>query len=350
MPPPRLSTVPSTRLVITLASLVLFATALSTACGPALPDAPDDADPWLVGVDADAAWLPVLATRDLAVGVARLAFTLEGGDADAPPPRVRAALYDLERDPRRPVASQYARFVEFAASDRSATPFTPHGHVGGFSVSDGLPAVGRGLYIVPVRLPRAGEWGIAFEISPTDSDAGGAPAEEARFRFSVRERPAAPAKGDPAPAVASRSLANAPLRELSSDPQPEPAFYQMSIADALAQRRPLVLAFATPAFCHSRACAPLLEVVKAVWRARAGELLALHIEVFENPHQPETLREAEPFTAWNLPSEPWVFVIDADGRIYSSYEGAVTQPELAQDVDEVLALWRAQREAGRSTR
>lgn len=348
MPPPRLSTVPSTRLVITLASLVLFATVLSTACGPRTPNSPDDADPWLAGVAADAVWLPILATRDLAVGVARLAFTLEGGDGEAPPPRVRAALYDLERDPEQPVASQYARFVEFSADDRTATAFTAHGHAGGFSVSDGLPAVGQGLYIVPVRLPRAGEWGIAFEISP--SGGGDAAPEKARFRFSVRERSAAPAKGDAAPAVESRSLADSPLRELTSDPRPEPALYQMSIADALGQRRPLVLAFATPAFCHSRTCAPLLEVVKTVWRAHAGELLALHIEVFENPHQPEALREAEPFTAWNLPSEPWVFVIDAQGRIYSSYEGAVTQAELAQDVDEVLALWRAQRGANQSTR
>ena len=339
MPPPRLSTVPSTRLVITLASLVLFATVLSTACGPRTPNSPDDADPWLAGIAADAVWLPVLATRDLAVGVARLAFTLEGGDVDAAPPRVRAALYDLERDPEQPVASQYARFVEFGADDRSATAFTAHGHAGGFSVSDGLPAVGRGLYIVPVRLPRAGQWGIAFEISP--SGGGDAAPEEARFRFSVRERSAAPAKGDAAPVVESRSLADAPLRELTSDPRPEPALYQMSIAEALGQRRPLVLAFATPAFCHSRTCAPLLEVVKSVWRARAGELLALHVEVFENPHEPEVLREAPAFVEWNLPSEPWVFVIDAEGRIYSSYEGAVTQAELAQDVDEALALWRA---------
>ena len=37
-------------------------------------------------------------------------------------------------------------------------------------------------------------------------------------------------------------------------------------------------------------------------------------------------------------------MIDHTGRIYASYEGAVTEAELALDVDDVLARWRAQRE------
>lgn len=299
------------------------------------------ADPWLAGAPADAAWLPVLATRDLAVGVARVAFTLEGQRPDAPPPRVRAELYDLAADRERPVASQFARFVAFTNDDTTAdpaTPFQPHGHEGGFSVSDELPAVGSGLYIVPVRLNRPGEWGIAFAIDDGERH------EQFRFRFSVRERPAAPAKGDPAPASPTRSLADAPLAQLTSDPNPEPALYQLSLADALALSRPILLVFATPAFCHSRACAPVLDVVKAVWRARAAELIALHIEVFENPHQPDQLRDAPAFIEWNLPSEPWIFVIDHQSRIYTAYEGAATEAELTQDIDETLSLWRTQTE------
>lgn len=331
-----------------MACLAALALLLFAACAEPTSDADQQAsqqpaqqadmqaDPWLAGAPADAAWLPVLATRDLAVGVARVAFTLEGQRPDAPPPRVRAELYDLAADRERPVASQFARFVAFSAG--GTTQFQPHGHQGGFSVSDELPAVGSGLYIVPVRLNRAGEWGIAFEIDDGERQ------EQFRFRFSVRERPAAPAKGDPAPASPTRSLADAPLAQLTSDPNPEPALYQLSLADALALRRPILLVFATPAFCHSRACAPVLDVVKAVWRARAAELIALHIEVFENPHQPDQLRDAPAFIEWNLPSEPWIFVIDHQSRIYTAYEGAATEAELTQDIDEALSLWRTQTE------
>lgn len=327
-----------------MASLAAVSLLVSAACAdsPASPTSspPGSADPWLAGADPEARWLPVLASRDLAVGLARLAFTLEGGDPAAPAPRVRAALYDLAADAQQPVASQYARFLELAPAGQAAAPFQPHAHQGGFSVSDELVPVGRGVYIVPLRLPHAGEWGIAFEIDD------GTRREEVRFRFSVRERAAAPAKGDLARASRTRSLGDAPLAELTSDPNPEPALYQLSLAEALAQGRPLLLVFATPAFCHSRACAPVLEAVKSVWRARAGELIALHVEVFENPHQPEQLREAPAFVEWRLPSEPWTFVIDHQARIYTAYEGAVSAAELVQDVDEVLGLWRAQREAG----
>ena len=318
--------------------MLLVSALLCVACGSREAVGPPAVDRWTAGASADAVWLPVLATRDLAVGVARVAFTLEGGDAAAPAPRVRTALYDLESDAERPLSSQYARFVAFREEEDGGTAsFRPHGHAGGFSVSDGLPSVGRGVYLAPVRLTHAGEWGIAFAIESADGETR----EEARFRFSVRERSAAPVKGDAAPAVESRTLTDVmSLSELSSDPRPEPGLYQLSLAAALEEGRPILLVFATPAFCHSRACAPVLEVVKAVWRARAEELIGVHVEVFENPQEAEALREAEAFAAWELPSEPWVFVIDGAGRVYSSYEGAVTEAELARDVDEVLAVWR----------
>lgn len=323
--------------IFALFAVLAVSALLGAACGSREAVGPPAADLWTAGASADAVWLPVLATRDLAVGVARMAFTLEGGDPAAPAPRVRTALYDLESNAEQPLSSQYARFVAFRSEDGGAASFTPHGHAGGFSVSDGLPSVERGVYLAPVRLTHAGEWGIGFTIESADGETR----EEARFRFSVRERSAAPAKGDAAPAVESRTLADVmSLSELTSDPRPEPGLYQLSLAAALEEKRPILLVFATPAFCHSRACAPVLEVVKAVWRARAEELIGVHVEVFENPHEAEALREAKAFAAWDLPSEPWVFVIDQEGRVYSSYEGAVTEAELARDVDEVLAVWR----------
>ena len=158
------------------------------------------------------------------------------------------------------------------------------------------------------------------------------------FRLAVRERRAAPPVGLAAPATASRTLLDEPdLRRLTSDPAPEPGLYQLSIDDALANGRPLLLVFATPAFCHSRTCAPTLDVVKAVWRDHAGEVDAIHVEVFENPHEPSALEESAAFLAWDLPSEPWVFVIDARGVIVAAYEGSVTDRELRGDVEALLS-------------
>ena len=123
---------------------------------------------------------------------------------------------------------------------------------------------------------------------------------------------------------------------LTSDGAPEPGLYQWSLDEALARPRPLLLIFSTPGYCHSRTCGPSLEVVKAVWREHVGRVDALHIEVFANPDEPEDLREAAAFDAWSLPSEPWIFVIDGAGRIFSRYEGTITAAELQRDVAAVL--------------
>ena len=212
-----------------------------------------------------------------------------------------------------------------------------HQHATGASLSDNARYVGAGIYVVPAYFPRPGTWGLEFQIAPGDVAFDEADAEQVLFRLAVRARRAAPAVGQAALATPSRTLVDEPdLRRLTSDPRPEPGLYQLSIDDALANGRPLLLIFATPAFCHSRTCAPALDVVKAVWRDHAAALDAIHVEVFENPEDPSELREAAAFLAWDLPSEPWVFLIDGRGVIVAAYEGSVTDRELRGDVEALV--------------
>lgn len=288
---------------------------------------PSSDDPWAIAeASADARWLPVLATQDLAVGVKRIAFSLDGLGANEPPPTVRVSLFDLERDRESPSSVQYARFLAY---DPDVT-ISAHGHVGA-SISDRSLPIGRGVYVVPVRLDAAGVWGILLDLSADDVE------ESVRLRFSVRERAAAPSVGEQAPKTESRTRADvSALSEITSDPEPEPGLYAVSIAEALAMERPLIVTFATPAFCHSRTCAPVLESVKAVWREWSAQVTAIHVEVFENPQEPSRLAESEAFAAWRLPSEPWVFVIDASGVIRYAFEGAVTELELRSALEWIV--------------
>ena len=300
------------------------------ACGDAEPSQPQsDGGIWdVVQVDSEARWLPILATQDLAVGVKRIAFSLDGLDAAETPPTVRVSLFALDEDAGAPRSVQFARFIPY---DPQIT-IAAHGHANA-TVSDRALPIGRGVYVVPVQLSAAGLWGVLLEMQASDDGA----AEVARIRFSVRERQAAPAVGDRAPAVRSRTRDDVGgLRELTSDPEPEPGLYTRSIDDALETGSPLLIAFATPAFCHSRTCAPVLDAVKTVWRDYAPALQAIHVEVFENPHEPERLVETQAFIDWRLPSEPWVFVIDRAGVIRYAYEGAVTEVELRSAVDWVI--------------
>lgn len=304
---------------------------LSSACGGGETDqstrGPADGDAWTIAEhDADARWLPVLATQDLAVGVKRIAFSVDGLSAMADPPTVRASLFALDLDRETPTSVQYARFIPYDPSVGIAA----HGHANA-SVSDRALPVGRGVYVVPVRMTSPGLWGLLLELSSEEGN------EVARLRFSVRERQAAPQVGERAPSVRSRTRADvSALSALTSDREPEPGLYMLSIDEALELRRPLLLVFATPAFCHSRTCAPVLDAVKAVWRQFSAEISGIHVEVFENPDSPTQLVEAKAFVAWRLPSEPWVFVIDAEGTIRYAFEGAVTEGELRSAVEWVV--------------
>ncbi len=126
-------------------------------------------------------------------------------------------------------------------------------------------------------------------------------------------------------------------------PAPDPAFYRTSVADALTAQEPFVLAFATPAFCQTAMCGPLLENVKTV-AADYPTLTFINVEPYmmaftEGRLQPVLadgqLQAAAWTDAWGLRSEPWIFVIDGDGKVTAKFEGAVAEDELRDAFDAV---------------
>ena len=92
---------------------------------------------------------------------------------------------------------------------------------------------------------------------------------------------------------------------------------------------PFVVVFATPKFCTSRTCGPVVDVVKAVQRRFTG-VRFIHVEIYQdnNPAQGRNRWVKE----WHLPSEPWVFVVGRDGRIKARFEASVSVAELAAAV------------------
>ena len=41
-------------------------------------------------------------------------------------------------------------------------------------------------------------------------------------------------------------------------------------------------------------------------------------------------------TEWNLPSEPWTFVVDGDGLVQAKFEGFATSQELGDALETVV--------------
>lgn len=151
----------------------------------------------------------------------------------------------------------------------------------------------------------------------------------------VKQRTEAPDIGDRAPASATPTLATASIEELTTARVPDPELYRSSIASAVEDGAPFVAVFATPQYCTSRLCGPVVDVVNAVRRAHPSSgVRFIHVEIYEgnNPTKGENRWVRE----WKLPSEPWVFVVDRGGVVRDRFEGAVSVRELEIAVDRQL--------------
>jgi len=93
--------------------------------------------------------------------------------------------------------------------------------------------------------------------------------------------------------------------------------------------------FATPKFCSSRTCGPVVDVAQAVQRRFAGSgVRFIHVEVYKDNNPAQGFNRW--FREWRLPSEPWVFVVGRDGRIKARFEGSVSEAELSAAVRRLL--------------
>ena len=182
-----------------------------------------------------------------------------------------------------------------------------------------------GLYRAEVDFDRSGPWQAV--VIPETGD----PLEP--VLFNVADDPFAPTVGEPAPAPETPTAATTPIEELTTDPEPDMSFYEMSIDDAISSGSPTVLVFSTPAYCQTAACGPLLETVKDAAPDHAG-VNFIHVEIFAGLTDEDFVPDAAHLAPavgpdyYNLPSEPWVFVVDPDGIIAARYEGVMDRAEL----------------------
>ncbi|MFN2526773.1 MAG: hypothetical protein ABR505_11020 [Actinomycetota bacterium] len=179
-----------------------------------------------------------------------------------------------------------------------------------------------GLYVANVEFDSPGKWGAELTVR------GGDVEETVRGSFEVRAEPITIGLGEKAPATDTPTADDVKkLSEISTDMHPDPSFYRLSIANAIEQEQPFVVVFATPKFCTSEVCGPTLDIVKKVAEG-FPDLTFIHVEVYENLDDPSNLRPVPAVREWRLPSEPWVFVMDARGRVVAKYEGTVAPQEL----------------------
>ncbi|MGI9665809.1 MAG: hypothetical protein ACR2N2_01740 [Acidimicrobiia bacterium] len=185
-----------------------------------------------------------------------------------------------------------------------------------------------GLYKAEIPWDTAGMWEINFEIST---------GEKAQpFLVFVGETATTVAIGESAPLVATKTLSDTPVEELTTDIPVDERFYELSLDTALTNGNKTVAVFATPAFCTTAACGPMMQQVKAV-AGSYDDVNFVHIEVYDGFWEdgftptPEALVPA--VTAFMLPTEPWIFVMDDEGDVIARLEGVLAPGELEELLD-----------------
>jgi len=189
----------------------------------------------------------------------------------------------------------------------------------------------RGLYVARIEIPAAGTYQGTIEAE------GFAPAGP--VGIVAFEDPPLIQPGEAAPPSVTRTSADYPdLAIISSDPEPDPAMYELSVSEAVSDGTPAVIVFATPAFCSSETCGPLLEQVKAL-RSEYQGIDFVHVEIYEDLQVEAIvdLTTVEATSEWGLPSEPWVFVVDGSGAVAAAFEGAASDEELKAAIDAVAS-------------
>jgi hypothetical protein len=187
----------------------------------------------------------------------------------------------------------------------------------------------RSIYVAHFRLEKPGRYSIVAEPE-------GAPIQGVG-NLQVAARPTAPAVGSRAIPSRTPTLASThgDVAALTTASPPDLSLLRYSVADSLRAHVPFVLVFATPKYCESRTCGPVVDVVKAVQRRFAGRgVRFIHVEIYTNNNPAEGqnrwVRE------WRLPTEPWVFLVGRDGRIKARFEASVSYGELAAAVRSTL--------------
>jgi len=308
------------------ALVALLAAGLAlAACGggavgtPSAPGsvAPASASPGDGSASGDPQILPLLISSEITKGQTRFVFALTDRANQlvaAPDVPVHLELYDVAAAPDAVAFEADARFL-WAIEGQ------------------------KGLYVADLDFPAAGRWGVRLTARFPDGTS-----RQVRADFDVAETGSTPAIGAPVVPLDTPTVtgADANLATVTTDTKPDARFYETSVAQALAAGKPFVLVFATPAFCQTAICGPTLDTVKAV----AGDfpnVTFINVEPYKMVMKDGRLQpaldasgqlQAAPWTdAWGLRSEPWVFVVGANGTMAAKFEGTLGADELRAALD-----------------
>jgi hypothetical protein len=100
-------------------------------------------------------------------------------------------------------------------------------------------------------------------------------------------------------------------------------------------KKPIILLFATPRFCQSQVCGPVVDVAEQAKQEYGDKAAFIHMEIY-NENDPGKLVRPQ-VRAFRLPTEPYLFTIDRHGIVRDTVEGAFGLKLMHEAVDKAIA-------------
>lgn len=213
-----------------------------------------------------------------------------------------------------------ARFLAIEGSE-VADPGTPQATTA---------SEGRGVYAADVTFDRAGFW--AADVT---AELDGEP-RSGQASFEVVEDNRYPAVGERAPRTENLTvdIDDAPMEAIDSrardgEPVPDPQLHRMTIAESIKRGEPALVVFATPVYCVSRFCGPITDMAAELHKDYGDRVNVIHVEIWRdfqntvvNKGAAEWVYRGEDLT------EPWIYLIDAKGKIAARWDNVATRQEI----------------------
>lgn len=312
--------------VLLIAALALLAAAFA-ACGGGDSDSTDP--PVLTPIDSEL--LPIVISSDMAVGENRFQVGLINQTDST---QVLGADLHL----RFFLVNGQQRTLKFEADPDPIVLTKSYTHTHDDGTIETHEAGETGAYVAYVDFDTAGDWGV--EVTGTTAD--GQELEPLTPTFNVLQTSFSLAIGDPAPQTEQPTIADSDIDDIDTSQDPIEEQHNMTIKEAVTSGRPTVISFSTPAFCVSQICGPSKEVFDDLYEAYKDDANFVHVE----PYDIAKMRAGEcqqladclvpAINDFRLQSEPWIFVIDADGKIAAKIDGICSYEEVETALKAVL--------------
>ena len=228
---------------------------------------------------------------------------------------------------------------EPAAGPTATASYIP---VPGTDASGSVPTIvtgANGVYEAEdVTFDEAGIWRATLSIEIESV------ARQLTTDFPVRQESGIPAPGMPALATENLTM-DSSVQPGAIDSMadgggeiPDPELHRWTIADAIAEGRPALVLFGTPAYCTSRFCGPEVTELQRIGTEYPDRAVYIHIEIWKKYDPPETQIVNEGAAEWllrELPdgtpemTEPWLYLIGSDGIVLDRWGPLFDSAEVA---------------------